>query len=257
MCEWMKRFGAAVLSSLLLQSASPVPMVYVSGGSYTPLYTVGQKKKTVKPFYLDRYPVTQADFLAFVKQYPRWQRSKVQTIFAEKDYLKNWPSDLAAPGDSMQSPVNYVSWFAAKAYCKAQGKRLPSGDQWEYAALASDKDPKGALRPPFRQLILDWYGKPTPETLPSVKTGFKNYYGVYGMHGLIWEWVRDFNTVLVTGESREDKGLDRKLFCAGGASGTADPSDYAAYMRYAYRSSLKASYTVKNLGFRCAKEATQ
>ena len=47
-------------------------------------------------------------------------------------------------------------------------------------------------------------------------------------------------------------GLDRNLFCAGGSVGATDVSNYAAYMRYAFRASLKANYAVANLGFRCA-----
>ncbi|MFT6408028.1 MAG: sulfatase activating formylglycine-generating enzyme [Arenicella sp.] len=74
------------------------------------------------------------------------------------------------------------------------------------------------------------------------------------MHGVVWEMVRDFNTALVTGESRGDSSLDKQLFCGAGASSSVDPSDYAAFMRYALRSSYSASYTLSSLGFRCAKD---
>ena len=81
-----------------------------------------------------------------------------------------------------------------------------------------------------------------------------NVQGVYDMHGLIWEWVEDFNASIMTGESRADVALDRNLFCGGGSASAADPGDYAAFMRYAFRGSLQAKYTIRNLGFRCAKE---
>ena len=67
--------------------------------------------------------------------------------------------------------------------------------------------------------------------------------------------VEDFNTALVTGESRGDTGLERRLFCGAGSIGSADSKDYASFMRFAFRSSLKAAYTTKNLGFRCADDA--
>ena len=60
---------------------------------------------------------------------------------------------------------------------------------------------------------------------------------------------------MVTGESRADTGLERDLFCGSGAAGARDPSDYAAFMRAGYRSSLRANYAVPNLGFRCAVDA--
>jgi formylglycine-generating enzyme required for sulfatase activity len=93
------------------------------------------------------------------------------------------------------------------------------------------------------------------DALPPVRSTFRNVFGIWDMHGLVWEWVSDFNTALVTGESRADSGLDRQLFCGSGSSGASDFSDYAAFMRYAYRSSLRGNYTVANLGFRCAEDA--
>ena len=148
----------------------------------------------------------------------------------------------------------HVSWFAARAYAKWRGKRLPTQDEWEFVARSDEVSLDATQKPEFHRRILDTYGRPTPTTLPAVGSLWKNVYGVWDMHGLCWEWVADFNTVLVTGESRQDKGLDRGLFCAGGAVGSTDPSDYAAYMRYAFRSSLKARYTVGNLSFRCAQD---
>ena len=63
-----------------------------------------------------------------------------------------------------------------------------------------------------------------------------------------------FNTAMVTGESRGDSGLDRNLFCSAGSVGAKDTSDYAAFMRMALRSSLRANNTTSSLGFRCARD---
>lgn len=100
-----------------------------------------------------------------------------------------------------------------------------------------------------------WFTRPTLPTLPDAGAGRANFFGVRDLFGLIWEWVDDFNTAMVTGESRVDTGLERDLFCGSGAAGARDPSDYAAFMRVGFRSSLRASYAVPNLGFRCATDA--
>lgn len=228
----------------------------IEGGIYTPLYQIGKVPGPVKveSFLLDRYPVTNGDYLKFVEANPRWRRSKVKRVFADNQYLRHWAGDLDCGQGAAQRPVVNVSWFAARAYARWKGQRLPTQDEWEFTARADEASLDATGKPEFRARILAWYGKPTPEPLPATGTTFENVYGVHDLHGLVWEWVEDFNTVFVTGESREDSGLNRGLFCAAGAVGSSDPSDYAAYMRYAFRSSLKGRYTVGNLGFRCAQD---
>ncbi|MGE0494358.1 MAG: formylglycine-generating enzyme family protein [Vulcanimicrobiota bacterium] len=242
-----------LLSLLLLVPVAAQEMRPIKGGVYTPLYRVGdQKQVAVADFELSAYPVTNSDFLAFVRANPEWRRSRVKRIFAEPQYLKHWNDDSNFDERLSDSPVVNVSWFAARAYARWRGCRLPTQDEWELAARADETSLDATRKEAFRGRILDWYSRTTPSALPSVGR-WRNVYGLYDMHGLIWEWVSDFNTVLVTGESREDGGISRNLYCAAGALNSTDPSDYAAYMRYAFRSSLKANYTVNNLGFRLAR----
>jgi len=56
-----------------------------------------------------------------------------------------------------------------------------------------------------------------------------------------------------TGEPRADSGLGRDLFSGAGSVGAKDTTDYAAFMRQALRTSLKANNTTTALGFRCAQ----
>lgn len=244
-----------LLLSLLILGAGPdTALAPVPGGVYTPLYSVGSREVEVQPFYLESYPVTNAQFLEFVLENPTWRRSQVKPLFAEGSYLAHWESDLTFAPELAERPVVNVSWFAARAYCQAKGLRLPTQDEWESTARASETSADASSDPDFRQRILDWYSRPTPGRPDRVGSTFRNVHGVHDMHGLVWEWVEDYNTILVTGESRGDGDLDRGLYCAAGVSGSVDPGDYAAYMRYAFRSSLKPNYTLGNLGFRCAAD---
>jgi formylglycine-generating enzyme required for sulfatase activity len=77
-------------------------------------------------------------------------------------------------------------------------------------------------------------------------------YGVEALHGLVWEWTDDFNALFVTGDNREDGEKNSKFMCGSGATGSARREDYAAFMRYALRSSLTPRTGLINLGFRCA-----
>ncbi|HVY71655.1 MAG TPA: formylglycine-generating enzyme family protein [Verrucomicrobiae bacterium] len=230
--------------------------VLVPAGTYTPLFRGESdlKNAPVQAFWMDVFPVTNADFLEFVKANPKWRRSKVKRIFADSDYLRHWAADTelgsAAPANA---PVVYVSWFAANAYCRTQRKRLPTTLEWEYVAAASPSRPDGDKDPAFVAKIRAWYSSPADQAPRAVGQGIANLHGVHDLHGLVWEWVSDFSTAMVTGDSRGDTGLERQLFCGGASQGAGDRDNFPAFMRYGFRSSLQASYTIHNLGFRCAK----
>lgn len=230
-------------------------MVLIPFGRFAPLFRAEKdaKEVPVKSFLLDVLPVTNGDFLEFVRANPKWLRSSVKRLFADDKYLKHWSGDLEI-GASSNQPVTHVSWFAAKAFCVWKGKRLPNTAEWEYVAAASPTRADGQNDPEFMRHVQAWYSSPTPETLRSVGVGRGNYFGARDLHGLVWEWVSDFNTAMVTGDARGDTGLDRQLFCGSGSEGSNDKNNFPAFMRYGFRSSLKASYTVHNLGFRCAKD---
>jgi cytochrome oxidase Cu insertion factor (SCO1/SenC/PrrC family) len=105
----------------------------------------------------------------------------------------------------------------------------------------------------FVKKLLEWYSRPSGGTFPPAATAEPNVYGIRGLHGLAWEWVQDFNSTMVVGDSRGDNSLERNLFCGGASLLASDVSNYSAFMRYAFRSSLKGTYCVNSLGFRGAQ----
>ncbi len=249
----MRMLGAlfVILFSVGFKGYAVAELVEIEGGSYLPSYGLKTGSQVdVESFYIDRTPVTNREFLEFVRDNQEWQRTNVKGIFAEKSYLQHWTSDLEILQGQEDFPVINVSWFAAKAYCKSKGLRLPKLNEWEMVAMASHDKKDAREDPEFTKFILSSYEKPKTY-LKKVRLEEPNMYGVYDIHGMVWEWVEDFNSVIISGESRKEG--DDGLFCAAGSVGASDLSNYAFFMRYAFRASLKANYTIKNLGFRCAK----
>lgn len=239
---------------------APEGMVYVDDADYLPLYAdpSDREAQPVSGFYLDRYPVTNGDFLAFVSENSSWRRSEVKSIFADEGYLRHWQGDLElGPKAEADRPVVNVSWFAAQTYAEWTGRRLPTTAEWEVAADAGGAGAEESERASaYRQSHLAWYGRPISDGLPAVESAMCNERGICGLHGLVWEWVEDFNSSLVTGESRNDGDLDLGLFCGNGAVGASDFTDYTAFLRFGFRSGLQARYTVSSLGFRTAADVS-
>lgn len=267
--RWRVRLQAGLLllaAGGMLAVPAPAETVAVPAGQVRPLYSVSSADASgralteesqlieVAAFEMDKYPITNAEFLQFTVLNPKWQRSAVKPIFADENYLTHWAGDSRLSASSPpQSPVVNISWFAAKRYCEARDMTLPTVAQWEYVAAASATELNATDDPEHLQTILNWYQQPTPEVLPDVESTPINAFGIGALHGLVWEWTLDFNTALVTGESRGDSGLDRQLYCGSGSVGASDFRNYAAFMRYAMRSSVDGRFAVGSFGFRCVR----
>ncbi len=256
------RLGLALALTLLAAApaAAGDTMARVGPGALRPVYAPepGVTVLDVAAFELDRLPVTNGEFLAFVRDHPAWRRDRVSALFADGGYLAHWPTPTTlGPAAGSEQPVTRVSWFAARAYCAAQSKRLPTDNEWELAAAAGVRAADGRDEPGFRERILAWYARPTGPTPRPVGQEAPNFWGVHDLHGLVWEWVLDFNATMITGDSRDGRSADVMRFCGVGALAANDKSDYASFMRVAFRSALEARYTTANLGFRCARDVQE
>lgn len=250
------RWVVAGLWVALVSAGFAAEMVRVPAGEYRALLREAGEPGSVAvaAFELDERPVTNGEFLEFVRENEKWRRSRVSRLFVDTGYLGHWAGDLElGEGAPAEAPVVRVSWFAARAYAAWKGKRLPTTAEWERVAAVGFSTENGATEREYRAFVLGWFSRPTPEPLPAVG-GRENLLGVRDMAGLVWEWVSDFNTALVSGESRGDTGPDRTLFCGAGAVSARDLENYPAFMRAGFRSSLRANYVVPNLGFRCARD---
>jgi len=237
-----------------VQVADPgaTALVELAGGVYEPLFPGRDAPPTVPvaPFALERTPVTNAQFLAFVAAVPAWRRDNAARLFADERYLAHWHGPLTVPEHLLDRPVTNVSWFAARAYARWRGRRLPDTSEWELAANAPLVGGDDAI-----QLVRNWYARPTAADPGPVGVGVETTDGVRDLHGLVWEWVDDFSAAIASGDGRSATDLERGLFCGAGAVGASRPEDYVAFMRYAMRSSLRGRSTGRCLGFRCAAPA--
>ena len=238
-------------------SAATTLDAHIAGGQFDSVLPPAPDVTTtvVAPFRLDTAVVSNAEFAQFVRKHPDWRRDRVAGLFADEGYLRHWAS-AAEPGPQIaRQPVTQVSWFAASAYCEARGARLPRWYEWEYAAAASSTRPDARDDPAWRQQILGWYSKSARGTLPVAGASPANYFGVRDLHGVVWEWVEDAGSMLVSDDSREQGDPNRNRFCGSGALSLEQKDNYAMMMRIAMLSSMKASYSSSSMGFRCASDA--
>jgi len=240
-----------ILSSL---AGAAGTTVLIGGGPFETVLPPAPNLKTVvvPAFRLDTVLVSNAEFAAFVGRNSKWQREQVARLFADEGYLRHWAS-ATEPGTAIaRQPVTNVSWFAASAYCEARGARLPRWYEWEFAAAASAVLPDARQDPVWRQQILDWYATSARSALPPAGASQANYYGVRDLHGVVWEWVEDACSMLVSDDSREQGDPDNSRFCGSGAISLEQKENYAMMMRIAMLSSMKAAYSSSSMGFRCA-----
>lgn len=147
----------------------------------------------------------------------------------------------------LNHPINYVTHAQAAAYCAAQGKRLPTEAEWEYAARGTDGRiyPWGSQSPTSQ---LCWSGiKPRHTTcaVGSYPLGASPF-GVLDMAGNVAEWTSSPETDTAGPGAFRIRGRGYVL---------PEPADADWYpVRADIASSASADEMARDLGFRCAKD---
>lgn len=229
-----------------------------------------QHSVTVSDFYMSKYELTQKEY---------------------EEITGNNPSNFK--GDNL--PVENISWLDAVAYCNAKseqdgftpvytidgqtvswdrsanGYRLPTEAEWEYACRAGTTTPFYIENSPsaeeanyyghypyeiennyFSQGNLQVQPGEYRQTTVPVDSFSENPYGLYNMHGNVSEWVWDYYGEYPTDEQSDPTGPDSgtlRVYRGGGWN------DFAKNMRSAYRATLEQEKASFNLGVRLVLNA--
>jgi formylglycine-generating enzyme required for sulfatase activity len=232
------------------------------GVRHRDLFSAEVPRHTVRlaPFYLDSAPVTNARFAQFLAAKPEWSPGKIAPRFHNGHYLRHWV-DGQYPPDLAGHPVVFVSWYAAMAFARWAGGRLPSEAEWEAAALGGRMQaefPWGD-EPPGSHLAR--YAAPGTAAVGSYPP---NPYGLYDLAGNVWEFCLDEWQADFYARSPVDNPLagNLSLFNDGWQSFTSRRvirggswGGSSINLRCAYRDSHPPIGAGDHVGFRCARDA--
>ena len=220
-------------------------MVGIPGGTFSMGSPEGEGYKnekpqhnvTISPFYIGKYPITQA----------QWQ--KIASLPKINIDLNPKPSHF----QSANLPVEKISWLDAQEFCARLGEhtgkmyRLPSESEWEYACRAKTTTPF-------------YFGETINTDVVNHNKKYKqttdvgefppNNFGLYNMHGNVWEWCedswhRDYTNAPNDGSAWT--GNDSKRILRGGSW-----LQEAGNCRCAYRNYIVAGGSNYGSGFRVA-----
>ncbi|MCG8331513.1 MAG: SUMF1/EgtB/PvdO family nonheme iron enzyme [Chitinophagales bacterium] len=265
-------------------------MAFIKGGTFQMGYDDTKTKNkaptiSVDDFYMDRYEVTNAKFAAFLNSEgnqavggANWYKIESSNAKIEK-----YRDQYQIKRGYEKHPVVEVSWYGAIAYCNwlskkehltpvysingtsisinwdADGYRLPSETEWEYAARSGGRDDRWAGTS-SKDNLMDFANYWTPdnndiyeETTP-VGHYYANNIGLYDMSGNVWEWCWDWykDNYYKKCPSHNPRGpiLGSEKVVRGG-SWSSDPDELKCNNRNSYAPIFRLDF----MGFRVCKTA--
>jgi formylglycine-generating enzyme required for sulfatase activity/uncharacterized caspase-like protein len=238
----------------------PLEMVFIPGGKFLmglPENERGRSNEkpqhwvTVQSFLMSKHPITQAQWKAVVGSSSMVQRKLKSPRVSRK---------------SADKPMTEISWYDAVEFCDRlsgvvnRDYRLPTEAEWEYGCRAGSLTPfhfGETIAPHLANYDCSKYsyalaakGTPHNQTTPVNHFPFANAFGLFDMHGNIWEWCQDswhdnYAKAPTDGSAwlSNDQSHDRVMR---GGSWYNSPGD----CRSAYRSSWDAQESLDRIGFR-------
>ncbi len=289
--------SSATASAAAVKPACGEGMVRLEGGKFfmgsdDTAFALWQPQHnvTLSPFCIDIHEVTTEKYKAcadkgeckradLVPDYPKSEKTSPEAheknIKAFSELCNFGPDGVIKPGRE-KHPVNCVSWEKADLYCKAQGGRLPTEAEWEFAARGSDgrKFPWGD-QPGTDPKHMNACGKecaaweeargiePRGQTMYDADDTFPGTapvgsspagvtpFGLYDMVGNVWEWTNDRYASYTKDPKTDPMGPDagdRRAIRGGGFNGGVE-----LWLNPSFRFHQLATASAHGIGFRCAK----
>lgn len=251
------------------------------------------RKIFLDDFFIDKFEVSNGEFKEFVDvenhitDAEKFGDSFVMNYFLTKEVSDEIDESVAAAKwwlpvkqanwrhpegrgshirDRMDHPVVHVSWNDALAFCRWQGKRLPTEAEWEYACRGGKENkmyPWGNKVDPNNEHKLNiWTGEfpkvnnasdGYPGTAP-VDTFLQNQYGLHNMVGNVWEWTLDWYTTKHSPKPQNNPtGPDLGTMKVKKGGSFMSTQNHCFRYRCAARSHITADSSGHNVGFRCAR----
>ena len=222
----------------------PENMIYVHPGQFIMGEANNIRITSLKEgFFIDKYPITNAQFCAFLNERGNQQEGGTEWIDLEGS-CEDERCRIRKDGDGFvvesgfeDHPVIYVSWYGASAYAQWAGKRLPVEEEWEKAARGID----GRVYPWGNEF--DKGKCNTDESKIGHTTPVKEYkegrspYGCLDMAGNVLDWT----------DSWYDKDKNTRVLRGGSWYYIAE----GARCANRFRNNPKSGFNI--IGFRCAR----
>jgi formylglycine-generating enzyme required for sulfatase activity len=247
-------------------------LVRIPGGTFTMGSPVGeadratdeiQHQVTVGTFYMEKYEVTQEEYQAVMGQNPSYYKGEnlpVECVswydaveYCNRRSLREGLTPAYSINKSQKDPDNTGAYDSVKwlvAWNKnANGYRLPTEAEWEYACRAGSQETFYSGKSPESA---GWYWNNSKEHTRTVGQKEPNRYGLYDMHGNVWEWCWDWYAPYTPDPQTNPSGPDRGSHRVerGGSWG-----DYSSGLRSASRLDFTPSGKNGRLGFRLVRSS--
>jgi len=252
-------------------SAAPPKIIATSGGLTMALLPAGEFIMGDDHGDADEKPARKVRISAFCMD------TREVTQQAYEDLTRQNPSKFKGP----DRPVDQVDWYHAVLYCNlrslkeglkpcydpktltcdftANGYRLPTEAEWEYACRAGARDPYSFGPDAARLKTYAWFKANAGQTTHPVGQKTPNPWGLYDLHGNTAEWCHDFysETYYQNGELQDPRGpaSGEKCVLRGGSWRSSEDGCRASARNSETPRFADACFGSDACGFRCARKA--